>query len=325
MDNPKVAFRNTLQVKNVSRPVFVPFVYGLAAKIGQIPLREMVSNATYYAHLLEGAYKLFKYDAIINSFDSSIEAEACGCELEWHSEYEAPTVTAWGSCDVKTIDVQRSGRIPVLTEATHRLVMSLGKEIAVIGVITGPCSLVKNLVGKADSGDVISLIGSLLTKLTRSLCELRIDAIFLREDLLGARYWEDLQSLNKPCIALYKTLFNVIRYYNSYPVLIVKDFGLEVIEDLYNILGPSGLILCGRRFNEADLIYLEDLSDSLRMCFGLPLSIGAEDELWAQFDVIDNFVGKHTPKGFFYTSDGEIPYDVPLEVVHAITGKIKGA
>lgn len=327
--NPKVAFRNTLQIMNVSRPVFVPFVYGLAAKIGQVPLREMLSNATYYAHSLEVAYKLFKYDAIINNFDSSIEAEACGCELEWGGDYEAPVVTGWGSCELETAGLERSSRVPVLIEATKRLVTSLGKEIAVIGVVTGPCSLAKNLAGHAvpdrdrEIEEFISLAGRLLTKLTSSLCELRIDAVFVREDLLGAGYWEELMLLNKPYAAVYATLFNLVRYYNSYPVLIVKDFRLEVIEDLYKILRPSGVILCGKRVSEADLVYLKDLSNSLKIAFGLPLPMGAQNELLNQFNVINDFVGSYRLPGFFYTTDGEIPHDMPLEIIHDLIAKIR--
>ena len=75
------------------RPVFVPFIYGLAARLGQIPLSEMTSDASYYTHSLEDAYELFKYDGIVNTFDSTLEAEIFGCELEWPEDYQAPRVT----------------------------------------------------------------------------------------------------------------------------------------------------------------------------------------------------------------------------------------
>lgn len=323
--NSKVAFRNTLKLMNVGRPVFVPFVYGLAAKIGQISLREMVSDATYYTHSLEEAYKLFEYDGIVNNFDSTLEAETFGCELEWPADYVAPRIAGCGQLQLREINPEESSRIPILMETTKRIVMSQGKEIAVIGVLVGPCSLVKTLIGDKDLdiGDVISLAGSLLTKLTRSLCELRIDAVFFREDLLGAEYPGELLSRNKPYAAVYATLFNLIKYYNCYPALIVKEIKLDLIANLQNVLGVSGVIMLGKRASDGDLAYLKNLSDSLRMSFGLPLPMGTKAELLEQFTIISNFVGKNRPSGFFYVSDGEVPSDIPLEIIHDLIAKIR--
>jgi len=314
---------------NVGSPVFVPFVYGLAAKIGQIPLREMVSDATYFTHSLEEAYNLFKYDGIVNNFDSTLEAETFGCELEWPGDYVAPRTTGCGQLKLREVNPEESSRIPILLETTKRIVMSQGKEIAVIGVLTGPCSLVKTITGdearekNRDIENVISLAGSLLTKLTRSLCELRIDAVFFREDLLGAEYPGELLSHNKPYAAVYATLFNLIKYYNCYPVLIVKDIEFDFITELHNTLGPSGLIPLGKRVSDDDLANLKNLSDSLKVSFGLPLPMGSQAELLDQFTITSNFVSKHRPPGFFYVSDGEIPYDMPSETIHDLIAKMR--
>ena len=312
---------------NAGRPAFVPFVYGLAAKIGQIPLREMVSDASYFSHSLEEAYQLLKYDGIVNNFDSTLEAEAFGCELEWPGDYLAPRIAGCGQLEWREVNPEESSRIPVLLETTKRIAMSPGKEIAVIGVLTGPCSLVKTITGDGiteknlDIEDVISLAGSLLTKLTRSLCELRIDAIFFREDLLGAEYPGELLSRNKPYAAVYTTLFNLIKYYNCYPVIIVKEIELDFITELHKMLGPSGLILLGKMVSD-DLASLQKLSDSLKMAFGLPLPMGNQAELLEQFSIISNFVSKHRPPGLLYVSDGEIPYDMPLETIHDLIAKM---
>ena len=327
--NSKVAFRNTFNLMNAGRPVFVPFVYGLAAKIGQIPLREMVSDATYYTHSLEEAYKLFKYDGIVNNFDSTLEAETFGCELEWSGDYVAPRIAGSGKLELREANPEESSRISILLETTKRIVISQGKETAVIGVLAGPCSLVKTVTGdevyekKHDIENVISLAGSLLTKLTRSLCELRIDAVFFREDILSAEYPGELLSPNKPYAAIYATLLNLIKYYNCYPVLIVKDIEFDFITELHKMIGPSGVILLGKRVSDDDLAHLQKLSDSLKMSFGLPLPMGNQAELSDQFTIISNFVSKRRPPGFFYVSDGEIPYDVPSETIHDLMAKMR--
>jgi len=327
--NPKVAFRNTLRLTNTDRPVFVPFVYGLAAKISQLPLQEMVSDATYYTHSLEEAYKLLQYDGIMNNFDCTLEAETFGCEPEWSGDYVAPRTTGCSQFELREVNPEESSRIPILLETTKRVVMSQGKEAAVIAVLTGPCSLVKTITGgeagekSHDIENVISLAGKLLAKLTRSLCELKIDAVFFREDLLGTEYPAELLSRNKPYAAVYATLFNLIKYYNGYPVLIVKDIKFDFLTELHQMIGPSGLILLDKRVNDDDLAYLKKLSDSLKVSFGLPLPMGNQSELLEQFTTISNFMSKNNSPGFFYVSDGEVPYDMPLEIIHDLIAKMR--
>lgn len=326
--NSKVALRNTLRLANTGRPVFVPFVYGLAAKISQFPLQEMVSDASYYTNSLEEAYKLLKYDGIVNSFDATLEAETFGCELEWSSDYAAPRIASCRQVELREVNPEENDRIPTLLETTKRVVMSQGKETAVIGVLTGPCSLVKTITGDGlkdqDTDNVISIVGSLLTKLTKDLCELRIDAVFFREDILSAGYHSELLS-PKPYAAVYATLFNLIKYYNGYPVLIVKDIDFDLITELRQMIEPSGLILLGKRVSDDDLANLKNLSDSLKVSFGLPLPMGSQAELVEQFNTISNFVSKNNTPGFFYVSDGEVPYDMPLETIHDLIAKMDNA
>ena len=324
--NSKIAFRNTLKLMNASRTVFVPFVYGLAAKISQIPLREMVSDATYYAYSIEEAYKLFQYDGIVNNFDSTLEAEALGCELEWSGDYMAPRIADFTKLELREVNPEENNRISILMETTKRIVMSQGRETAIIGTLVGPCSVVKTIIGDElkdlDIGNVISLVGSLLTKLTKSLCELRVDAVFFREDLKGTDYSGELLSYHKLYAGAYTTLFNLIKYYNCYPVLIVKDIELDFITELHKMVGPSGVILLGKRVSDDDLIYIQKLADSLKMSFGLPLPMGDQAELWDQLARISKFVGKYRPRGFFCVSDGEIPYDMPLEILHDLIARM---
>lgn len=323
----KLLFRNTLEIRNTSRPAFIPLVYRLAAKIAQVPIRDMVSNPTYFANSLETTCGLFKYDGIINAFDGTIEAEACGCELEWGGDYDSPTITKGRNLNEKLPDdLTRSERVSVLLEVTRRLSISVGKEVAIIGVVTGPLSLTENLFGRLDERqgqnpeiqEVIPLLGNLLTKFTRRLCELKIDAVFIGEETVGASFPNKVKLFPET----YTTLFNIIRYYNSYPVLIVRDCESEGIQNLCDFLRPSGIVLSGRRFNEDNLTYLKKLSDSLRICFGLALPFGEQNKLWQQLDLVNDFVIKSKARGFFYTSDGEIPYNIPVESIHNVMDKV---
>jgi len=325
--NSKTAFRNTIRLMNREKPVFIPFIYGFAARTGQLPLQDMVSDASYYSHSLEEAYELFKYDGIVNHFDATIEAELFGCEAAWPDDYDPPEVADCSQVELRQVNPEESYRIQVLLEATRRTVISRGKDVAVIGTLTGPVSLVKTLTGDKDEGieEAIPLIGDLLKKLVMKLGDLRVDAVFFREDLPGAGYLDELRSHQKPYTDVYTTLFNLIKHYNGSPVLIVKDFKMDSITDLHQILTPSGLVLLGKKFSEDDMAYLHGLSDSLKISLGLPLPLRDPTELWEQFAVISRYLSQHRPAGFFYVSDGDVPYDMPPETLHDLIAKIRSA
>jgi hypothetical protein len=224
----------------------------------------------------------------------------------------------------------KKGRIPVLFEVSKRLVTSVGRETAIAGVLTGPCSLIRSLQGESgNSGkglihEAISLIGNFLARLVKNLCEIKTDGVFIREDLLGNKFWEELGLFKDSYKAVYTTLFNLIRAYNNHPILVVKDFSLEAIKELHILLKPSAIVLCNKKLDEGELLFLKGLSDSHKLCFGLPLPIGKgrQNELWEQLAIIKSFIEKQGSKGFFYTSDGEIPYNVPLEIVHELMAKL---
>jgi len=185
--NSKTAFRNTFKLSNAERPVFVPFIYGLAARIAQLPLRDMTADAAYYSHALEDAADLFNGDGIVNSFDATIEAEAFGCAVDWPGDYTAPRVSGCGEAQPREVKPEESPRLQARLETTKRVVISRGRDLAVIGVLTGPVWLVKMLtdekIGRTETA--IPLVGNLLMKLVKSLGELRVDAVFFREDSGG--------------------------------------------------------------------------------------------------------------------------------------------
>jgi hypothetical protein len=319
-----------MQVANTGRPVFVPIVYRLAARIEQTPLSDMVLDPTSYANVLEGAYKLLKQDAIITNFDPTLEINSFGCPLAWQKDYELPVVADWGACDLATTSVDSSGRIPVLLEATKRLIQTRGREVAIIGVMTGPCSLATNIAENAELDkkysfeEIIFQAGGQLARFTRNLGEVKVDAIIVREDIMAEKYYGELLAYEKAYTAVYTTLFNLMRFYNVASLVMVKGQKLEDLAALSQKLGPNGLVLSGQKLSETDLMFIKDLSASRNMAIGLPLPLTGRDEANNWLQMYEDFVSKFNPGGFFYTSDGEIPPDIPLEIISDIAGKIKG-
>ena len=330
--NGRLAFRNVLQGKNDGRPPFVPFIYGLAARTASVSLRDMVMDASYYTNALEGVYGLLGHDMIVGNFDTTLESESFGCKVEWPGEYGAPTVAKGrGLSNLRAEEFMSRGRIPVVMEVTKRLTLSLGRDVAVACALTGPCSFLENAQGLSEDihtgnkGEAIKLLGSFFTKLVRSLCELKVDALFFREDPLGRQFVEKLFQSKDAYKALYGTLFNIVRAFNAFPVVVVKHLPLEAIKDVHGLLRPDSIVLLGEMFGDSDLGFIQDLANSLKLSFGVPLPIGTgtQEELWNQLSAMESFVSKRRPKNLFYTSDGEIPHDIPMEILHTLMSRLR--
>ena len=327
--NAKTAFKNTFKLVPSERPVFIPFVYSLAAKIEQIPLREIYSDAGYYVHALEEAYSLFNYDGIVNHYDSVLEAEAFGCEVTWPGEYQAPSISNRDKVAWRDADPRNSNRIKILLEATKRIGITWGKKVPVIGVMTGPCSLLNVIMGdeegrqQIDAQEAISLVESFLTKMTRQMCELRLDALFYREDQLDAQFYKEIERHSKAYAAVYATQFNLTRHYNAFPALVVADADIKTVEEVCDLLRPAALIFSGANMAMDALLALKRLSRTQKVSIGLPLPMGDETALWRHLDLYESLIHEEGSEGLFYVSDGEVPYNMPLEIFHDLMTKIR--
>jgi hypothetical protein len=323
-------FKKTMQVANNGRPVFVPIVYRLAARIEQTPLFDMVSDPTIYTNVLEGAFKLLNQDAIITSFDPTLEAEIFGCRVEWQFDYDLPAVSGWMEREFSGASLENSHRLAVLLESTKRLIQTRGREVAIVGVMTGPCSLSRDIAANAAPDreypfeEIVALAGGQLSKYARGLGELKVDSIIIREDLLGEKYYEEFLAHEKAYTAAYATLFNLTRFYNLAGLLMVKGGKLEDLAVIVQKLSPSGLMLTCQELDESGLNFLKNLSNSRKMAIGLPLPLTEPDKAAARLQVYEDFILKNKPGGFFYTSEGEVPPDISLENLRDIAGRIKG-
>ena len=331
--NGKLAFRSVLQGKNQGNPPFLPFIHGLAARMANVPLRDMVSDASVFANALEGAYRLLDYDVIALSYDTTVECEALGSEVGWKNEYTAPVLVKGGDPSlIRPEEFLRSERIQVLLEVTKRLVMTAGTDAAIACVVSGPCSLTKGLErasGLAACGsatDAVRALGSHLGKLVRGLCELKVDAVLFREDPLGPELVEELTLNREAYKGLYATMFNIVRAFNGFPVLVTSRLDIDGVKTVHGTLRPDAMVLLGTDVGDHDFSLLMELADASRVSFGVPLPIGTVpfDALMARLDEIDSFVAAHRPKRVFYTSDGEIPYDISVEVLRTLVDRLKG-
>lgn len=327
--NGRTNFRSALQCKNKDRLPLVSFVYGLAARTANVRLSEMVFDEDCYSNALEGFYRLLGNEVILSNFDITVESEAFGSEVEWPGEYNAPILlNPGGLSNIEPEEFMVSGRVPVVMEVTRRLGVSLGREAAITCALTGPCSFIMRALSCGNSertaADAIKYYGRYFTRLVRGVCELKIDALFFREDPLETGFLDVIQGNKEAYKSLYGTLFNIVKAYNAFPVLVTKNLQLDAINEVHAMTRPTGLVLLGNTFDKNELLILKKMADSHKLSFGLPLPIGtrSEEELWSQLSCVETFVHKDRPQNFFYTSDGEIQHDIEMELLHTLMSRM---
>lgn len=327
----KLKFRNVLKGKNIESPPFVPFMYGLIARTGNVPLNNMAWDPSYYTNAIEGICQLLGLDVIVGNFDAALEMEAFGARVEWRGEFNAPIVQKGNMLlDIRPEDFMRQGRIPVVMEVTKRLALSLGRDIAVAPALMGPCSFRKNLDQLLNDGifkdpsEGMKHFGGPFTKWVRGLCEQKIDALFFREELLAEGFMDEFLENKEAYRSLYGTLFNIVRAFNALPIMVTENLPLEAVHEIHSQLKPSGIVLLGSALGDRELLAINDLSKSLKISFGVPLPIGtaSQEDLWRRLTILESFVSEYKPKSIFYSSDGEIPHDTEMEVLHTLMARL---
>ncbi len=133
------------------RPAWVPFVGVHGGKLLGVSSTEYLRSSDLIVQGLKKAHELYRPDGLPIVFDLQMEAEILGCKLVWADEVPPSVVShplmGEGKIeDLPSFDLHQ-GRFPLVREATQRLQSSLGKDIALYGLITGPFTLVSHLRG----------------------------------------------------------------------------------------------------------------------------------------------------------------------------------
>lgn len=325
----KELVRSLFQFGDLPRSPFIPWVCGFAAQIEQVQIEAMLTDAGLLSRALINTQKLFGYDAIVTCFDSTLEAEACGCQIDWADGEAMPRVASHpltegtSVADLNTADIEKRGRLPIVFDAAKRVKAIRGKDVALIGVITGPLTLARHLKGEAFLSDfnqaseesikIIEAAGNIALKLCRAYCELGVDAIAIADELLGQVSPAYIPALSAPL----KSIWNVARYYNIRSLLVSKDCRQENIEPILS-LQADGVSLSGN----IDYARLGDTALQRKICYaGI-----VPDSLLAAGAASENCL-KEAPslrgKGFFLSTEWEVPCSTDVNKMHEVMGIIR--
>ena len=82
---PREIVKNLLQGTAPPRPLFLPIVFSLGARIENMPLRSFLTNPTKITNSVRQIRGRVRSDGITCYFDPFLEAQALGGTVEWES------------------------------------------------------------------------------------------------------------------------------------------------------------------------------------------------------------------------------------------------
>lgn len=171
--NGKEVLLKTLKNETAERIPWVPFVGVHGGSFVGADATAYLQSADAMVHGLEAAAKRYHPDGLPVSFDLQLEAEVLGCTLVWAKE-TPPSVSAHplgDDYDLSSLPAfgMEQGRFPMVMDVLKRLSASIGGEVALFGLLTGPLTLAMHLRGEEfllDMFDEEDEVKTLLTYCT---------------------------------------------------------------------------------------------------------------------------------------------------------------
>lgn len=229
---PRQIVKRMLQGIAPPRPLFLPIVFSLGARIENLPLRAFLSNPTKISNSLIRIRGHLRSDGVACYFDPCLEAEALGAGLSWQTEEQPPTLH-WSTRARKGAlpeglrspeQAAKSGRIGIAVEVIRRLKTLLRDDSLLMAGVAGPFTLAAQLtqleredtLHREDVPDAaIELAASMITQVSSAFVEAGANLIIIQEEVLPALSAEDCEAW----AGLLAPTFNIIRFYEALPVL----------------------------------------------------------------------------------------------------------
>lgn len=246
---PRRMVKTWLQGEAPPRPLLMPILFSLGARLENVSPRIFQANPTKIANALRQIRNVLKVDGLTCYFDRFLEAETLGCRREWRADgsclVEVPAFS--DVCDLRSKlnspeGLADKGNMPLACEVLRRVKVMLNDEPALMVRVTGPLQLARELsFGRgADSlnQDLVGFTAEVTASVARSFAEAGADVILLAED-----FGVELPFQNREWYSgLLAPIVNVIRFYEALPVLLLGS----VSEERLALLANSDLdcVLC---------------------------------------------------------------------------------
>ena len=214
------------------RPLFLPIVFSLGAKVENVPLGSFLGNPTKISSSLRQMRMHLRADGVACYFDPYLEVEALGAKLQRISDHQAPTIHWPDSVRMGELpeglrspeEAPHSGRVPVAVEVIRRMNALPNREFLLMAGVTGPLTLAAQLTELERKnnfhGDYLSeaaqeLAASVATQMATTFLEAGADTIIIQEEIVPALSMEGYDAWAN----LLAPTINVIRFYEALPLL----------------------------------------------------------------------------------------------------------
>lgn len=313
--------RRCLDCRPTDMPAIIMHFGAYAARLQQLSYQQVATDATLLANALQGAQRLFGCDGLIVMVDPTIEAEACGCGVQWRDDQ--PVVTSHplegdAPADIAVAGIETVGRLAVAVEAARRLEAVIGKDVALLGAVTGPVTLAGHLRGPAFLAELqgesesalraLDLASQVTVHVAKQYLQMGIHLLVVFDPLLGR-----LDQARLPRVASsLRTLWNVADFFDARVLLQTEISDSSRMEGLVG-LGAGGLIVEGGVPPDEVTVLAGKRGQSIGPALPAALMSGEAGELEQTVAV---WRGSGTSPSFFACCD--IPRSVPPENVHAV-------
>jgi hypothetical protein len=248
LPTPRQILKDLLQGVPPPRPLFLPIVFSLGAKIENLPLREYLANPTKISNSLRQIRTYLRSDGVACYFNPLLEAEALGGVPQWPPEskfarqsdvppqHPSPALQWPHRAERGELpeglrspeDAAKGASVTVAVEVIRRLKSLLRDEPLLLAGVSGPFTLAARLmrwgetttIQREDFSDAaLDLAAATITQISSKFVEAGANVIFIQEEVLPSlsagecRAWAE---------SLASTI-NIIRFYDALPVLLIAN------------------------------------------------------------------------------------------------------
>ena len=326
--SPRQVMKSLLQGNPQPRPLIVPTVFSLGAKIENLSFRAYLDNPTKISNALRQIRTQLRTDGVSCYFDPLLEAEALGGAPHWDEANQSRTIR-WpepahrGELPTRLRspeEAANSPRVKAAVEVIRRLNSLLRDEPLLMAGVSGPFTLAARLSqldpgevrrGQEPSESALEIAAAAITKIASAFLEAGANLIFVREESLPTLSSEKCQNWE----SLLAPVFNIIRFYEALPVLQISAESATA-GNVEAILQQSwDAILCSA--SEEFVSGMKDRKENFIFGFAVPLKIfEACDPIEARFPWLAN------RKPVLVTTDGDVPVTTDVKRLMSVFDSI---
>lgn len=235
--SPPVDWRRRLSElgRNVGKPhapLFAPLLYGVSAQIEALPPAEVTADPTRLGKCLVELRRVLGTTPLTVAAPTAMEAEALGATVNrqtWPPRVEAPAADAVIAMTEFDDVWSRSEALSASIETCKRLSATQSGEPVLLAALTGPASLLAQLLAGSANAEAHEFAGRALSALSRQFAQAGASGLLICEHVAPADADAWSAALN--------TIANIARFHRI-PALLAYG------EDLAAPAWPASVVAC---------------------------------------------------------------------------------